>query len=275
MLIGSRAIKHWWDEFHPGQEAFKVKEGTDWDIIGYPEQESLYRGLLNIPDTDRIEWHDPKHLNNNSMFYYFSQDDVCSPYGLALIYRSHLWRDYKWDAHIAKYHMFILPLVDNRDMLLSDPLLLERINLTKKAYPQGNPNLNQSNMDFFDDNVVKVYDHDYIHELYAYEDRPMFERLKKPEKFDSAWCEKDLWLELSDLQRLQCVAEETYVIATERFMVPKDWDFNPKQAYYMALKKVCTTLCSGWFRDYAIDNFPGVLNMYDPKRFDMVKGKLA
>ena len=275
MLIGSRAIKHWWDEFHPGQEAFKVKEGTDWDIIGYPEQESLYRGLLNIPDTDRIEWHNPEHLNNCILQTMFDIDNVCSLYGLAIIYRSHLHREYKWDAHIAKYHMFILPLIDNPDVLLRDPVLLERILLTKKAYPQGNPNLNQSNMDFFDDNVVKVYDHDYIHELYAYEDRPMFERLKKPEKFDSAWCEKDLWLGLSDLQRLQCVAEETYVIATERFMVPKDWNFNPKQAYYMALKKVCTTLCSGWFRDYAIDNFPGVLNMYDPERFKMVKGKLV
>ena len=192
MLIGSRPIKHWWDEFHPGQEAFKVKEGTDWDIIGYPEQESLYRGLLNIPDTDRIEWHNPEHLNNYIMQNMFDIDSVCSLYGLAIIYRSHLHREYKWDAHITKYHKFILPLIDNPDVLLRDPLLLERINLTKKAYPQGNPNLNQSNMDFFDDNVVKVYDHDYIHELYAYEDRPMFERLKKPEKFDSAWCEKDL-----------------------------------------------------------------------------------
>lgn len=274
MIIGSRAIKHWWDKFHPGQEVFKVREGSDWDIIGDPRSEESLRKFHKIPDNDRIEWHDPFHLNNSVMEYMFTSDGVCNPYGLALIYRSHLHRDYKWDGHITKYHKFILPLLGDVSVLLSDPLLVERIKLTKAAYPQGNPNLNQSNMDFFDDNVVKVYDHDYIHELYAYEDRPMFEKLKHKGKEDSAWCAKDLWDKLTETQKLKCVAEETYVIATERFMIPKDWNFNPKQAYYMALKKVCTTLCSGWFRDFAIDNFPKVLGMYDPERFNSVKGKL-
>ncbi len=266
MLIGSRAIKYHWDRIHPGQTAFKVKEGSDWDIIGESVSEQFYRSLFKIPDKDRIEWHDPKHLNNNSMLYYFRCEDVCNLYGLALIYRSHLWRDYKWDSHIAKYHLFIIPLLGNLKHL-DDPLMKERIKLTKEAYPQGNPNLMQANEDFFDDNVKKVYDHDYLHELLAYEERPMFEKLKRPEGFESAWCEKDLWLGLSDTNKLQCVAEETQVIAAERFLIPTNWEGNYKQAYYKALKKVCTTLCSGWFRDYTIDHFPQVVDMFDPDRF--------
>ena len=158
--------------------------------------------------------------------------------------------------------------------LKDDALLLERIKLTKAAYPQGNPKLNKSNMEFFDDPVAKVYDHDFLHELYAYEDRPMFEKLKRPEQFDLAWCTKDLWDELSQTQKLQCVAEETYVIATERFMVPNNWDFATKRAYYHALKKVCATLTSGWFRDFAIDNFPQVFEMFEASKMYLVQAHL-
>jgi hypothetical protein len=267
MLIGSRAIAYWNPEF-------KVRSNSDWDIVGCSYENTFYRYELGIPDEDRIEWHDPYHLNNKDMIFTFETGDrVISPYGLAIMYRSHLHRDWNWDAHITKYHKFILPLLKS-DLHLSDPILLERIKLTKKAYPQGNPKLNQTNEMFFDDPVVKVYDHDFLHELYAYEDRPMFEKLKRPEQFDLAWCAKDLWDELSQTQKLQCVAEETYVIATERFMVPNDWNYPTKKAFYFALKRVCTTLTSGWFRDFAIDNFPQVFELFDAKKMYLVQAHL-
>ena len=267
MLIGSRAIAYW-------NKDFKVKPGSDWDIIGYEHQEKDYRRILSIPRSNRIEWHDPNHLNNALLrSEYNLVDYVCDIYGLAIIYRSHLHRDWNWDAHITKYHKFILPMLEN-DLHLDNPILLERIKLTKKAYPQGNPKLNKSNDEFFDDPVKKVYDHDFLHELYAYEDRPMFEKLKHPEQFNLAWCAKDLWDKLSQTQKLQCVAEETYVIATERFMVPNDWNYSTKKAYYFALKKVCTTLTSGWFRDFAIDNFPQVFEMFEASKMYLVQAHL-
>ena len=267
MLIGSRAIAHWNPEF-------KIRSDSDWDIIGCSYENTFYRYELGIPEEDRIEWHDPNHLNNKDMICIFETGDrVISPYGLAIIYRSHLHRDWNWDAHITKYHKFILPLLKN-DLHLSDPILLERIKLTKEAYPQGNPKLNKSNDEFFDDPVKKVYDHDFLHELYAYEDRPMFEKLKRPEQFDLAWCTKDLWDKLSQTQKLQCVAEETYVIATERFMVPNNWNYPTKKAYYFALKKVCTTLTSGWFRDFAIDNFSEVFKLFDASKMYLVQAHL-
>ena len=267
MLIGSRAIAHWNPEF-------KIRSNSDWDIIGSECENTFYRSELGIPDEDRIEWHDPNHLNNRDMVCIFETGDrVISPYALAVMYRSHLHRDWNWDAHITKYHKFILPLLKS-DLHLSDPILLERIKLTKETYPQGNPKLNKSNDEFFDDPVEKVYDHDFLHELYAYEDRPMFEKLKRPEQFDLAWCNKDLWEQLSQTQKLQCVAEETYVIATERFMVPNDWNYPTKKAFYFALKKVCTTLTSGWFRDFAIDNFPQVFELFDASKMYLVQAHL-
>ena len=267
MLIGSRAIAHWNPEF-------KIRSNSDWDIIGSECENTFYRSELGIPDEDRIEWHDPNHLNNRDMVCIFETGDrVISPYALAVMYRSHLHRDWNWDAHITKYHKFILPLLKS-DLHLSDPILLERIKLTKETYPQGNPKLNKSNDEFFDDPVKKAYDHDFLHELYAYEDRPMFEKLKRPEQFDLAWCNKDLWEQLSQTQKLQCVAEETYVIATERFMVPNDWNYPTKKAFYFALKKVCTTLTSGWFRDFAIDNFPQVFELFDASKMYLVQAHL-
>ena len=128
MLIGSRAIAYW-------NPDFKIRANSDWDIIGssgsYSEQ--VFRDILSIPKEDRIELHHPSHLNNAVLIDMFNvwEDQVCSPYGLAVMYRSHLHRDHNWDAHITKYHKFILPLLEN-DLHLSDPVLLERIKLTKK-----------------------------------------------------------------------------------------------------------------------------------------------
>jgi len=267
MLVGSRAIAYW-------NPDFKIRLNSDWDIIGTPESEGFFRSRFSIPDNERIEWHSLNHLNNRDMILIFeTRSHVCSPYGLAIIYRSHLHRDWNWDAHITKYHKFILPLLKS-DLHLTDPILLERIRLTKEAYPQGNPNLNQSNEMFFDDPVEKVYDHDFLHELYAYEDRPMFEKLKHKGEEGQAWCAKDLWQQLSQLQKLQCVAEESYVIATERFMVPNGWNYPTKKAFYFALKKVCTTLTSGWFRDFAIDNFPQVFELFDASKMYLVQAHL-
>jgi len=150
--------------------------------------------------------------------------------------------------------------------------LQERTALTHKMFPQGSPNLNQTVEDFFDDAVTKKYEHDYLHSLFAYYEKPMYTRLQTDST--KAWCSKELWDGLTHVEQLQCVAEETYVIATERFMVPKDWNYPMKLAYGKALNKVCTTLCSNWFRDKAIDYYPEVMELFDEGKFLEVKGKL-
>ena len=74
--------------------------------------------------------------------------------------------------------------------------------------------------------------------------------------------------------KLKCIAEETYVIAIERFLVPKDWKYPAKLAYMKALKKVCTTLCSGWFREFAICNYPQIVDLFDKQKILSVKLQL-
>ena len=117
--------------------------------------------------------------------------------------------------------------------------------------------------------VTKKYDHDWLHELFAYHDQPLYVRLLRDPNL--AWCDKDKWETLSDEEKLQCTAEEVYVISTERFLVPNDWKYPAKRAFMKSTDKVCTTLCSGWFRDFAIDNYPKVLQMFDQQKFNAVQ----
>lgn len=257
MLIGSRAMHFW--------EGWESKESTDYDIIGYPGDYPY------LEENFRVEYHDPLFMNNRDIPTLFDVGasinglPVCSPVGLYLIKRSHCWRAQGFGKNITHLHKHLIPLVEGlvvgRDEI---DFYQERVTMTKKEFKQGNPNLAQSNEDFFDDEVTKEFDHDYIHELVAYYSKPLYTRLKKEGQEGLAWCEWDLWKALDYEERNQCVSEECMVIAIERFLL-KD-SSSPRFAYMKALEKVCTTLCSGWFRDHAIDHFPDVLNLYDEER---------
>lgn len=270
VLIGSRALAHW-------DKTFPLREDADWDIICRPELVSVFE------DLKEFEWHDFNHLNNKTaceLSYIFGEGPenymmigktsvrVAPPDVLAAIKRSHLWRDLSFGKHITQYHKHLKPYLSDR----VQDFLIERTKLTKKAYPQGNPNLNQRNEDFFDDAVEKKYDHDMIHEFAAYYDKPLYTRLKYDDSL--AWCEKDLWGKLDHLDKIKCVAEETFVIATERFLVRSDWTSSYRGAYMEALKKVCTTLTSGYFRGFALDHYPEIVAQFDKQKLEGIKEKL-
>lgn len=259
MLVGSRALEFWIPEF-------KARDNSDWDFIGSVS--------LPIPDDgNNCEISSLGSLNNHEMLQYNTEWGVCSLAGLAIMKRSHLHRPLNFDKHITHFHKHLKPYFDT--MTSSDMgVYNNRVTKTKQQYGDRTPKLNKSNEDFFDDNVDKKYDHDWLHELYAYEDRPMYESLKNPDKLDLAWCTKSGWNRLTHLQKNQCCAEECYVIATERFLVPKGVDFPAKLAYLKALEKLCTTLTSGWFRDWGIDHYPEIIELFDKEKVNNVMDKL-
>jgi hypothetical protein len=263
-LIGSRALQVY-------TANFKVRPNSDYDFIG-----------IDPPFEGKVEMHHPDHLLNTELVRRYRRDNTfirdgvgygcLNQVGQYVMKRSHLWRDQGFDKHILQFHLHLGKRIEGLLKLEDWDVLSRLTEATHKAYPQGNPNLNTSNEDFFDDAVDKKYDHDWIHELYAYESKPMYTRLKHDDT--KAWCVKDLWDELKPLQKNQCVAEECYVIATERFLVPKDFEYPAKLAYLKALKKVCTTLTSGYFRDHAIDNYLDIIQMFDGVKIENVKRKL-
>lgn len=278
MIIGSRAM-----DYHNGKQlSSRLNESSDWDIIceseDLPEVTTLIQELSG-PDA-RVEWHDPDHLNNRDLWRYYStsipEEDsvilVAPPEMLYVLKRSHAWRARNFSKTITHLHKEGLVRYKPAKGSAGDAFLKQRITRTKWAYPQGNPNLNQSVEEFFDDSVGKYYEHDWLHEMYAYEDEPMFTRIQP--YAESAWCSKDLWDTLTHNQKVRCVAEEAYVIATERFLVPNDWNYPSKLAFFQALDKICTTLCSGWFRSFAIDNYPDIVSMYDSGRVNRIRNSI-
>ena len=261
LLIGSRALAMF-------SNTVKIKETTDYDVI-------------SVKPIEGTEWHDPDFLLNHELEKYatdykFSFNGkaiyVVNPRGLAIVKRSHLWRDLSFQKHVTHYHKNGLADFRRYFNAADESLLDKRTAATRKEYPQGNPNLYQSVEGFFDDAVTKKYNHDYLHELIAYQSKPMYTKLQHNPEL--AWCEKVLWDKLSHTEQLQCVAEEAYVIAIERFLVPKQWDYPYRLAYTRSLDKVCTTLCSGWFRDFAIDNYPSIHGLFDTDKINAVKAIL-
>jgi len=269
-LIGSRALAYW-------DDTFECRPDADWDVCVHSDiiPSAFSEGKIEVHhkslnDYDVAFWMTPV-VEDHTVEVNGVTCDVMPLEGLAIIKRSHLWRDKNFDKHMFMYTEW-LQEHPPRDAV-GRGLLKERIRLTKKAYPQANPSLAKSNEDFFDDAVDKKFDHDWIHELVAHYDRPLYERLKREEGMDAAWCEKDLWELLSHEDKYRCVSEECHVIACERFMIPSNWTHYQRLAYIKALKKVCTTLTSGWFRDWAIDNYKEIFNMYDEDKFKRVKEK--
>ena len=50
------------------------------------------------------------------------------------------------------------------------------------------------------------------------------------------------------------------VIALERYLIPMI-SKNQETSYNLALVRICTTLTKGWFRQFAIDNYPRLSNL--------------
>jgi hypothetical protein len=62
--------------------------------------------------------------------------------------------------------------------------------------------------------------------------------------------------------RLAGVVEEAAVLAVERSLVPHPGVWKPEYAWKFALAKVCSSITSGWFRQFAYENAPQVLKLY-------------
>jgi hypothetical protein len=258
LLVGSRALAYW-------DKSFQVKEDTDWDVIS-PEPLA------------GCEWHNPGILNNAKMLEYAEIDQVIGPnntvlrvmdpYGLAIMKRSHLWRSLSFEKHITHYHKRLASYLEYFSAYDFE-VLDERTRLTHEQYPQKCPKLNVSVNEFFDDYVTKKFNHDWLHEVVAYHQQPLYKLLQND--VESAWCNLDLWKKLSYRDKVLCVTEEVTVIAVERFLVPTDWQTPSKLAFMKSLEKVCTTLCSGWFRDFAIDNYPQIVQEFSQERFLRIK----
>ncbi len=114
--------------------------------------------------------------------------------------------------------------------------------------------LTQDKREFFNDHVTYVYDHDYLHELVAYPNPPMYSRcLKDGEDVLIDRAKFDL-MPFEDQIRL--FREEICAISIERWLVNPAWKgkFSIGEAYRLALKKTLVSLTKNWAADFIATN---------------------
>ncbi len=131
----------------------------------------------------------------------------------------------------------------------------------KETYNYNHPKLNVAKTNFFSgDGVRYLYDHDSIHIAMAQLEKPAY-KFYQPDNSEVN-VSKKYFFEQPEFIRLFGVLEESYVLALERSQIPFGDKFTPKKSFDIALMKVCTSITSGWFREYAWTNYDKVQMLY-------------
>ena len=122
------------------------------------------------------------------------------------------------------------------------------------------PSLNKSVDQFFGqskDYVTSHFIHDDIHKVMSHYDRPLYEKMQIDDNL--AKCDKKIWTDFTYDDKCKCALEEAYVIALERKIIPMLFGsgkgYTSREAFNWALMRICTTLCSGWFREFVTVNY--------------------
>jgi|SRR5579859_1446935 len=196
--------------------------------------------------------------------FYGMKMEVASLEMLYSIKRGHRHSPRGFEKHVRDYNL--LRGIFSEDVFPKVTAL--RYKETAERERLRTPSLNKTTKDFFDDKVSnRTFIHDQIHEVMAHYDRPMFERIKIDP--DKVACSREKFETcLTYPERIMCVQEEAYVIALERAMIPMLFEgeklSKPLDAYKWAVMRICTTLCSGWFREFALENYSEIMRYYNP-----------
>lgn len=130
-----------------------------------------------------------------------------------------------------------------------------------ETYVYNHPKLNVDKQTFFDDSVGYVYDHDSLHETVALLEKPAYTFYMQ----DGAqvMTDREKFFSVGEQIRLYGVYEESCVLALERSQIPFNFEPDARHSFEMALMKVCTSITSGWFREFAYNSYDKVLDLYN------------
>lgn len=228
IIVGSTALRHWIEDVKP----------KDIDI--WTDQ-----------DLPKFKGYDIKKIPLDILQLIEVENSFATLDSLYTIKCSHLgWRNPKWSKHKAD-----ILLMEHKGANIVRSLydaLVEfwKVEIDNKWYLS----LDKGKDNFFNDNVEYIHDHDYLHELVAYPNSPMYTNCLKNNC--EVMIDKSKFDMLSFEQQLRMFREEITVIAIERWLV------NPKakgryswtQAYIMALEKTITTLTKNWATEFIVLN---------------------
>lgn len=274
LLIGSQAARAWFPDF--------PREPRDWDAIA-PLADIAAWAKVNAPiisrlvptsahkygcrlvDGTRIEFEVAQPYPSPSLIYpahrefrrvAFPGADAfaVTPDFLWAIKRAHAVFPIRWEKTMHDLH-WLAERIGPVGSRVSAFCNLRR-GEHEARYEQRKVKLAMSNEAFFaksEKYVQRRIPHDRLHEIVAYGPRPLFERFKTD--LSKASLDRKLFKEAPLSDRINLVREEAMVIALERYIIPNP-AMNYHNAYSTALKRICTTLTSGWFRDFAVDHWP-------------------
>lgn len=132
----------------------------------------------------------------------------------------------------------------------------------KETYYYKHPNLDQNKNNFFEtEGVEYTYDHDTIHEAVKVGEKPAYTYFL--ENGAQVKCSKEKFEKLDYVVQLRAVLEEAYTLALERALIPFNFESTPRKAFSTALMKVCTSITSGWFREFAWEHYDEVWSLYN------------
>ena len=285
LVIGSRALHH-----HGLIESQDI-ENSDWDFIADEyDWENLKSQMLGVevkvnnPEVRVFkarhngrethfeayivkDWGNHEVLNSSEMLLKYAHGNVmvdrltglrwATPKMCLAIKLSHRYK--KNNPHFRKTMQHIR-FLRNKDVRLTE-YLMEIVKLREKeTLSYAHPVLDTTKDKFFKDDIY-TYDHDTIHEAVALMDRPAYTFYMKDGS--QVMTDKKKFFELPKEIQLAGVYEETCVLALERSQIPNNFkNVSSEHSFMMALEKVCTSITSGWFREYAWENYHIIVAMY-------------
>jgi hypothetical protein len=189
---------------------------------------------------------------------------VASLASLLYILRATIYEPGNWHPRIDAYHRLLarvgMPEGSQEERSAYQALRTQTL-ARMDAEPKG-WTMRVSNEDFFRDFKypwLRVHGHDELHQATCYGDTPLYVGLKDDQKL--AYVPLRGFQRLTHEARIRLVREECYALALERVLIPAmdlGIDCAEGYAFQHALRRICTSLARGWFRDFAIDQYPEV-----------------
>ncbi len=128
------------------------------------------------------------------------------------------------------------------------------------TYTYAHPKLDVSKSAFFDgDGVPYVYDHDDLHKIMAVDGAPAY--TKYMAEGSQVLTSKAKFFTVDHRVRVLGGLEESLVLACERSQIPFP-EANPDQSFTYALMKVCTSITSGYFREFCWEHYDEIVEEY-------------
>lgn len=272
LLIGSQAMQKVIPNIGREPSDFDyICTEVEWDMTSEEHlltarliERSGNKGHIRTEDGIHLEFDIAQSGDSNEMIMNLHGYDVLGEASakldvLLLLKLSHRYR--KNSPHFLKT-MYDIHILRRAGAVITpelEPILKLR---EKETYTYAHPKLNVSKKEFFNgDDVPYIYDHDSIHEVVAFLGRPAYTFYMTDGEQVKASMDK--FFEQEKSIQLLGVLEESMVLAAERSQIPNDFVLSPRLSFNMALEKVCTSITSGRFREFAWENYYIVQKMYD------------